>query len=322
MAGRPVIPSRSDLGSAYNALSSLLKNSKFNKQNFGPNDSIIASSLAHPYNALVHGTDWFKNQVNTVAGIPINDESSIYSYGPSSGQQINAGINLAGLAQLGAMPSAPKSSGGTLGMVIKSALPPTKFSKAHDVAQRNAALPVDQGGLGLHPQNTAMDRAEALGYDIENPLYHGTGNDIKKFQNSKRGINTGDITPASNIAHWTTNDPNYANDYALYGANTQGGNANIMPLYSRTNSPYDTTEIDLRDLLMERGGKSNLKNNMANFGQDSIEISDPHELGVLNPKNIRSRFAAFDPMQKNSINILASILAGTTLASQYRDKRR
>jgi hypothetical protein len=41
-------------------------------------------------------------------------------------------------------------------------LPDTEFSRAHAAAQKNAALPVEQGGLGLPKDNTAMDRARAM----------------------------------------------------------------------------------------------------------------------------------------------------------------
>jgi hypothetical protein len=41
--------------------------------------------------------------------------------------------------------------------------PLTEFEQAHLTAQRNAALPVNQGGLGLPANNTAMDRARAMG---------------------------------------------------------------------------------------------------------------------------------------------------------------
>jgi hypothetical protein len=48
----------------------------------------------------------------------------------------------------------------------------TPFELAHAEAQRNAALPVAQGGLGLGPQNTAMERAKAMGFDAD--AYHGS----------------------------------------------------------------------------------------------------------------------------------------------------
>ena len=34
-------------------------------------------------------------------------------------------------------------------------------------------MPVSQGGLGLAPDNTAMDRARAMGFDVDNKLYTG-----------------------------------------------------------------------------------------------------------------------------------------------------
>lgn len=43
--------------------------------------------------------------------------------------------------------------------------PLTEFEQAHLTAQRNAALPVEKGGLGLPADNTAMDRASASRFD-------------------------------------------------------------------------------------------------------------------------------------------------------------
>lgn len=39
--------------------------------------------------------------------------------------------------------------------------------QAHKTAQRNAALPISEGGLGLPADNTAMDRAKAMGYIVD-----------------------------------------------------------------------------------------------------------------------------------------------------------
>jgi hypothetical protein len=65
-------------------------------------------------------------------------------------------------------------------------------------ARRNAALPVDQGGLGLPPDNTAADRARAMGYT--QPVYHGTFADIEEFDSDMSGIGThvGTIEQANN----------------------------------------------------------------------------------------------------------------------------
>lgn len=53
-------------------------------------------------------------------------------------------------------------------------------------------------------------------------------------------------------------------------------------------------------------------------------VMDPGENKIYatwNPKDIRSRFAAFDPLRKNSSSLLASIVGGTALANQY-DKQK
>jgi hypothetical protein len=53
--------------------------------------------------------------------------------------------------------------------------PKTEFEILHDTAQRNAALPVEQGGLGLPAGNTGMDRAGAMG---KKDVFHGSKQDI------------------------------------------------------------------------------------------------------------------------------------------------
>ena len=90
--------------------------------------------------------------------------------------------------------------------------PLTEFEKAHLIAQQNAALPVSQGGLGLAPDNTAMDRARALGFDVDNPMYHGTGADIKEFNNDFLGVNTN--APSAKKGHFFAETPHTAGQYA------------------------------------------------------------------------------------------------------------
>ena len=54
------------------------------------------------------------------------------------------------------------------------------------LAQQRAALPVEQGGLGLGPANTAAERAAAMGFDT--PAFHGTQADVLKFKKNKVGL--------------------------------------------------------------------------------------------------------------------------------------
>jgi hypothetical protein len=67
--------------------------------------------------------------------------------------------------------------------------------------------------------------------------------------------------------------------------------------------------------------KDNITSQLKNDGIDSINLfKDQGSMGrsvntqmILDPKNIRSRFAAFDPLRKNSSSLLASGLLGALL---------
>jgi hypothetical protein len=89
-----------------------------------------------------------------------------------------------------------------------------KVSGAMRTAQKNAALPIEQGGLGLPPNNTAMDRAKAMGFDTQ--VFHGTAEDFSKLDPSKYGSTTGAKT--GEAAFWVTDSPEVARTYAEYAA--------------------------------------------------------------------------------------------------------
>lgn len=92
-----------------------------------------------------------------------------------SGSLSPGGATSTGLLALGAV--AGSKGRKPIGETIR-----TVQDEAMEVAQRNAALPVEQGGLGLPANNTPMDRARAMGFDVDNPLYHGTNADITAFR--------------------------------------------------------------------------------------------------------------------------------------------
>jgi hypothetical protein len=81
--------------------------------------------------------------------------------------------------------------------------------EALDTAQRNAALPVEQGGLGLPKDNTPEMRAEALG--VATDAYHGSKQDITGL--FKAGYD-------DNLA-FATQDPEFASKWIGKGKLTQ-----------------------------------------------------------------------------------------------------
>ena len=210
----------------------------------------------------------------------------------------------------------------------------TNFSKAHKIAQYNASLPIEQGGLGLHPENTAKDRARAMGYDVDKPMYRGLSqehsDDVKK-----------------NIT-WVSPDPKHAEGYA-YGV----GSPNMMKVYIKSHNPVhlgyskqaihvpfkdiknrvkerildafqkgnvdrDTAkhEFDRVDNLPDQEGfkyhwqwrddNPEFKEALRNVGYDSVSDHEvgydtTDTIGLFHPSQVKSVNAAFDPMKKEGI---------------------
>lgn len=103
----------------------------------------------------------------------------------------------------------------------------TPFEKAHKIAQKNAALPVEKGGLGLPKNNTAMDRAKAMGFDVSNPVYHGTNADIAAMNVEGKGKTAGG-------GAFVTNNPIVAETYV-----SASGDGNILPLLIKKENLLD-----------------------------------------------------------------------------------
>ena len=86
--------------------------------------------------------------------------------------------------------------------------------KALLTAQKNAAKPVSQGGLGLRPDNTPQERAAAMGFDIE--FNHGTQRLDRLLE--KKAFDPKRAT--SGPMPYGTNDTAIASNYAASKADT------------------------------------------------------------------------------------------------------
>ena len=219
--------------------------------------------------------------------------------------------------------------------------PLTEFEKAHLIAQQNAALPVSQGGLGLAPDNTAMDRARAMGFDVD--VYHGTGKDIGQFDlkiaADKEGRSRGLGLGRGKI--YTSNE-DVASSYAMAAPIRKlGKESNVLPL--KTSGKF-LPEEDYYEMFEQLAGKPSYSSDLDMKTRDAIikklddklkkegyagimklhynedgSIAEVGQTAIFDPKNIRSRFAAFDPMKKESSNLLAQFgaLAPTATMAAY-----
>ena len=221
---------------------------------------------------------------------------------------------------------------------------------ALDLAQQNAALPVDQGGLGLPINNTPMDRANAMGFDTK--AFHGTNREFTEFSNSMLGAKTG--AKSAQKAHFFSNNPELSNTYVntsnvykssppayadllknkqawkefndatddvakwavleKYGMNYSSGQ--VMPLMLRLGNAKvkDYQGIGYRDETYNDLIKAAKKGKKESVVFKNTYDPGPHEgfnvksdvYAVFDPKNIRSRFAAFDPARASEADLLAA----------------
>jgi hypothetical protein len=179
-----------------------------------------------------------------------------------------------GMAKVAAKPTA-KALGKALamtenmpvGLSIKDVSRPlTDFEKAHLIAQQNATLPVSKGGLGLHPENTAMERAYAMGAE---PAYHGTAEtgNYRSIDPSKLGSATQSLSAKK--AFWAVDDPTTAEGYANHAAM----DAKVQKIIDMSDEAERKGKYNLSEKLMNDAQKleENFANNQ-NQGQNIMPL--------------------------------------------------
>jgi hypothetical protein len=265
-----------------------------------------------------------------------------------------------------------------------SKFPLTEFEVKQLTAQRNAALPVAEGGLGLPASNTAMDRAKALGFN--NNKWHET--DVNGFNgislegfNPNRAVSAASdeqtpysvfvkdsakpvgikidnqmqmplMTREGNSLSFNTRDGlrGYFNQYPdiriamdnvknadKLGAAEIDKIGDEMFSYGRGNVHPNQAELwrQISEITGNNGmvnklakvSKEKITTQLKNDNIDSINLfKDEGSMGravntqmILDPKNIRSRFAAFDPFRRNEADILAGVGVGVPVASGLLD---
>ena len=233
--------------------------------------------------------------------------------------------------------------------------PLTEFEQAHLIAQRNAALPVSQGGLGLAPDNTAMDRARALGFDVDTIYTHRSRNTPDYFQeiNPKKDFGgifslanddagerygkykhefllKGDI--ASNIADEYSDSLLKKNFKEIVGHNSSkkisSDDMDMIRYVLDNQSVYIDNPDKLYELFNAFDDVEAFKSMQKTIGELSrrkgygaVKMED--EFGdstmLLHGNKVRYKNAAFDPMKKESSNLLAQFgaLAPTATMAAY-----
>jgi hypothetical protein len=186
----------------------------------------------------------------------------------------------------------------------------TEFEVAQETAQRNASLPVSEGGLGLPKTNTAMERAKAMGFDT--PSFRSVDDPtITYFKPSEMGTYGGGV--------YSAKSPEIAEGY---------GNEFLMPLL--INKGKDKSFNSFSDYVSQKTNNkltNQYKDDLKNQGYDSLNVKffkdgDIREYNNFNPSDVRSRFAAFDPFRRNEADILAGVGVGVPTAGLLDEKKK
>lgn len=219
----------------------------------------------------------------------------------------------------------------------------TPAAKRFLIAQRNAALPISEGGLGLAANNTAAQRAKALGFTDE--VYHGTNADIRNFDPMMADTRRGTGTPMGAVV--VSSEPKTASTYAgekpteWIKAYSEGGN--VMPLlvnkgknmsmnaaqdgytpswkelYNHKYPDVETTN-DFAAIAKQKGKQSatikNVKDNAVMSGAEGDTTF------IFDPSLIRSKFAAFDPKRVKEADLLAAGLAVPMVKPEEKKSRK
>ena len=175
------------------------------------------------------------------------------------------------------------------------------------IAQKNASLPIEQGGLGLPANNTAMDRAKAMGFDT--PAYHGTKEtNIESFDPSLGVGVSGQYKGANEIkSHlpytWASIEPNIASAYSLKSSPRGKALDEFMQSINFDQVMASGTNKEKKEVekLFKEWKKENPDYNKI------IDAATIYPLLVKgqNPKIVNAKYETYSPSGKTKPNVLA-----------------
>ena len=204
------------------------------------------------------------------------------------------------------------TGGNVVGLASKSGY------KGKDNAEAAEWLAAKAKGLDMS-KAARMERAYEMGFDTETKLYHGTSDDISKFDlNLTQNRDGGFIGEGV----YLTSVPRFADFYANNAQKRERASdgeysePNVIPVFTSATNTKQYNLADKNDFAQE-WQKDNrfpqeLTDKLKGEGYDSAEVIDASgaiiERVIFDPKNIRSINAAFDPDNAKSPNLLASVV--------------
>jgi len=153
-----------------------------------------------------------------------------------------------------------------------------------------------------------MQRAQDLGFDLDNVFYHGTASDFAELQPSTVGDLGGGV--------YVTPNPEKASGYAavrkFMKRQTNNAGPNVLPLRVKSNLNY----LDLEGSSIMPFDETRIQS-LKDQGYEGIRQFDTEgkviQMNIFDPKNIRSTNAEFDPTKADSADLLSSVGATSAL---------
>jgi len=144
-----------------------------------------------------------------------------------------------------------------------------------------------------------MARAKEMGFDVNNPVYHGTNQEFSNFRFDPHS----DKTFGPGV--YTTSNPKIASDYAGYSGSS---GQQVYPLVLK-GKIFDINNPEHLALLSKKEYETSKQMipEVKKMGFDHFR--NENEIVTFDPKNIRSKFAKFDPSKADSDNIAAGLSA-------------
>lgn len=176
---------------------------------------------------------------------------------------------------------------------------------------------VGMGGTGpfrsLPVAETArLARARQMGFDVDRPLYHATkGPDFQEFG---FGLGSPQSRGVASPGLWAAEDPRYT-DALAHAFHTQGSSGvRVMPLFARQskvatfNASGKETPEDIYWLARNAWGDGYDAIRFANY--NTLPDGTPTVSWLFRePNQLRSRFAKFDPANRDSADLMAGFAA-------------
>lgn len=342
-----------------------------------------------PFDDLLKRLKDAGNELVSPVEEPNENDYSMLPTDKLSGQGFSKIFNAIGALQPEQQPLKANLPNG-MGQINIPMIDPTGLMGMGTLKEVSEAGKIGKEALDMSKE-ARLARAKEMGFNTEQPAYHGTTGDIKSFDDKFLGTNTG--ANSAKKAYFFGSDPSTASDYASTGLrreaiekkadlkalqkqysdlfNSKGNglnfftestpeeknlldtlsnksldlkkeinavpynyedkDANVLKTYLKTENPYihDFKGDEYRDKSF-----SDLIDQAKKAGHDSVIFKNAYDpamknnnvmqdiTAVFNPQQIRSVNAEFNPLNKDSSNILAGLGGAGILSSQLNDNEQ